>query len=129
MSRSTCLAHPLLIVVGCTDPVLRGYCMERAAAAYPIALINPKPPTWQQDLVVDHEVADPRDPQAVIAAGHALAERHTIAGVLSRDEYALVPTAHLTARLGLPGALGQPPDQPTPSAPAGPAVATNGPRR
>ncbi|MFE7124913.1 ATP-grasp domain-containing protein [Streptomyces sp. NPDC057617] len=103
MSRSTLVADPVLIVVGGTDPVLRGYCMEQAAAAYPVALIDAKPPTWQQDLVVDHEVADPRDSASVIAAGLALAERHTIAGVLTWDEYALVATAHLTARLGLPG--------------------------
>ncbi|MFE4826761.1 ATP-grasp domain-containing protein [Streptomyces sp. NPDC056672] len=103
MSQSTLVADPVLIVVGGTDPVLRGYCMERAAAAYPVALIDAKPPTWQHDLVADHEVADPRDPASVIAAGLALAERHTIAGVLTWDEYALVPTAHLATRLGLPG--------------------------
>ncbi|SCF77910.1 MULTISPECIES: hypothetical protein [unclassified Streptomyces] len=68
MSRSTFVADPVLIVIGGTDPVLRGYCMERVAAAYPVALIDAKPPTWQQDLVVDHEVADPRDPTSVIAA-------------------------------------------------------------
>ncbi|MFG3289821.1 acetyl-CoA carboxylase biotin carboxylase subunit family protein [Streptomyces sp. NPDC048179] len=100
MSRST---RPLLIVVGGTDPVYRGYCVEQAATAYPIGLIDTKPPTWQQDLVVDHEVADTHDPAAVVAAGLALAERHPIAGVVTWDEYALVPTAELVARLGLPG--------------------------
>jgi biotin carboxylase len=86
MSRST---RPLLI--------------EQAAAAYSIALIDTKPPTWQQHLVVDHEVADTHDPAAVVAAGLALAARHLIAGVVTWDEYTLVPTAELTARLGLPG--------------------------
>jgi biotin carboxylase len=100
MSRST---RPLLVVVGGTDPVYRGYCLEQAAAAYPIALIDTKPPSWQQHLVVDHEVADTHDPAAVVAAGLALAERHTIAGVVTWDEYCLVPTAQLVARLGLPG--------------------------
>ncbi|MET9086095.1 ATP-grasp domain-containing protein [Streptomyces sp. NPDC004237] len=100
MSRST---RPLLIVVGGTDPVYRGYCVEQAATASPIGLIDTKPPTWQQDLVVDHEVADTHDPAAVVAAGLALAERHPIAGVVTWDEYALVPTAELVAHLGLPG--------------------------
>jgi biotin carboxylase len=100
MSRST---SPLLIVVGGTDPAYRAYCLEQAAAAYDIALIDTKPPTWQQHLVVDHQVADTHDPAAVVAAGLALAERHAIAGVVTWDEYCLVPTAHLVARLGLPG--------------------------
>lgn len=100
MSRST---SPLLIVVGGTDPVYRGYCLEQAAAAYPIALIDTKPPTWKSHLVVDHEVADTHDPAAAVAAGLALAERHPIAGVVTWDEYCLVPAAQLVARLGLPG--------------------------
>ncbi|MFE3737781.1 acetyl-CoA carboxylase biotin carboxylase subunit family protein [Streptomyces sp. NPDC059134] len=99
MSRST---RPLLIIVGGTDPVLRGYCIEQAAA-YPIALIDTKPPSWQQHLVVDHEVADTHDPEAVVAAGLALAARHCIAGVVTWDEYTLVPTAELAARLNVPG--------------------------
>lgn len=100
MSRSP---RPLMIVVGGTDPVYRGYCIEQAAASYPIALIDAKPPSWQQHLVADHEVADTHDPAAVVAAGLALAERHAIAGVVTWDEYSLVPTAKLAARLGLPG--------------------------
>ncbi|NEA56585.1 ATP-grasp domain-containing protein [Streptomyces sp. SID13666] len=100
MSRSSL---PVLIIVGGTDPVFRRYCVEQAAAAYPIVLIDAKPPTWPQGLVVDHEIADIRDPAAVIAAGLALAERHAIAGVVTWDEYALVPTAELVACLGLPG--------------------------
>ncbi|MFI1369886.1 acetyl-CoA carboxylase biotin carboxylase subunit family protein [Streptomyces griseochromogenes] len=100
MSRST---RPLLIVVGGTDPVYRGYCVKQAAAAYPIALIDSKPPSWQQHLVVDHEVADTHDPAAVVAAGLALAARHPIAGVVTWDEYTLVPSAELAARLGVPG--------------------------
>jgi biotin carboxylase len=100
VSRST---RPVLIVVGGTDPVYRGYCVEQVAAAYPIALIDTKPPSWQQHLVVDHEVADTHDSQAVVAAGLALAERHAIAGVVTWDEYTLVPTAELVTRLGLPG--------------------------
>jgi biotin carboxylase len=92
-----------LIVVGGTDADYRAYGMQSAADRYPVVLIDAKPPSWQQDLVVDHEVADTRDPAAVTAAGLALAERHTIAGVVTWDEYALVPAAVLTARLGLPG--------------------------
>ena len=100
MSRST---RPLLIVVGGTDAVYRGYCVEQAAAAHPIALIDTKAPGWLDHLVVDHEVADTHDSAAVVAAGLALAARHPIAGVVTWDEYALVPAAELTARLGLVG--------------------------
>ncbi|GGR35171.1 ATP-grasp domain-containing protein [Streptomyces roseolus] len=100
MSRST---RPLLIIVGGTDAVYRGYCVERAAAAYPIALIDTKPPSVPGYPVVDHEVADTRDPQAVVAAGLALAARHPVAGVVTWDEYALVPAAELAARLAVPG--------------------------
>ncbi|MEU9200394.1 ATP-grasp domain-containing protein [Streptomyces sp. DT224] len=100
MFRST---RPLLIVVGGSDPVYRGYCVEQAAAAYPIAVIDTKPPSWQQHLVVDHEVADTHDPDAVVAAGLALAARHPILGVVTWDEYTLVPAAELAARLCLPG--------------------------
>ncbi|WP_435190995.1 ATP-grasp domain-containing protein [Streptomyces sp. bgisy126] len=100
MSRS---ARPLLVVVGGADPVYRGYCFEQAAAAYPLALIDSKPPSGVRHLVVDHEVADTQDPQAVVAAGLALAERHPIAGVVTWDEYALVPAAALAARLGVAG--------------------------
>lgn len=98
----------------------RGYCLEQAAAAYDIALIDTKPPTWQQHLVIDYEVADTRDPASVTAAGLALAERHAIAGVVTWDEYALVPTAALAARLGVPGstvaAMPRPPPPRTASA-------------
>ncbi|MCX4398857.1 MULTISPECIES: acetyl-CoA carboxylase biotin carboxylase subunit family protein [unclassified Streptomyces] len=100
MSRS---ARPLLIVVGGTDLAYRGYCVGRVAAAYPIALIDTKPPSEQQHLVVDHEVAATHDPAAVVAAGLALAARHPVAGVVTWDEYALVPAAELAARLGVPG--------------------------
>ena len=97
------MSTPTLIVVGGTDADYRAYCMQSAADRYPVVLIDAKPPSWQQGLVVDHEVADTRDPAAVTAAGLALAERHTIAGVVTWDEYALVPAAALAARLGLPG--------------------------
>ncbi|WP_329612526.1 ATP-grasp domain-containing protein [Streptomyces brevispora] len=100
MSRFT---RPLLIVVGGTDLTYRGYCVERVAAGYPIALIDTKLPSGQQHLVVDHEIAATHDPAAVVAAGLALAARHPVAGVVTWDEYALVPTAELAARLGVPG--------------------------
>ncbi|MFJ6101883.1 acetyl-CoA carboxylase biotin carboxylase subunit family protein [Streptomyces sp. NPDC092359] len=100
MSRSV---PPLLIIVGGTDAAYRGYCVERAAAVYPIALIDTKPPSGSGYPVVDHEVADTRDPQAVVAAGLALAARHPVAGVVTWDEYALVPTAELASRLKVPG--------------------------
>jgi biotin carboxylase len=99
MSRST---RPLLIVVGGSDPVYRAYCLAQAAAGYPIALIDTQPPTAQH-LVLDHEVADTHDPAAVVTAGLSLAQRHTIAGVVTWDEYCLLPTAALADRLGLPG--------------------------
>ncbi|MFD7070599.1 ATP-grasp domain-containing protein [Streptomyces sp. NPDC059913] len=101
MSDST--PFPLLIVVGGTDLAYRGYCFERVADTYSIALIDTKPPSGLAHLVADHEVADTHDPAAVVAAGLALAARQPVAGVVTWDEYALVPTAELATRLGLPG--------------------------
>ncbi|MER6500177.1 ATP-grasp domain-containing protein [Streptomyces sp. NPDC001455] len=74
------------------------------AAAYKVVIVTDARPTWHIPLVVDWEVADLSDPSAVIAAGRALAERHDVAGVLTWDEYQLVPTARLAQILGLPGA-------------------------
>jgi biotin carboxylase len=95
---------PVLIVVGGTDPVYRGYCVEAAAAEHRLVLIDNVAPTGMlADLVADHEVADIREPAQIIAAGLALAMRHDIAGVLTWEEYALVPTAALAERLGVRG--------------------------
>ncbi|WP_406162254.1 hypothetical protein OG298_37205 [Streptomyces sp. NBC_01005] len=55
----SCSTRPLLIVVGGTDLAYRGFCVERVATAYPIALIDTKPPSGQRHLVVDHEVPPP----------------------------------------------------------------------
>ncbi|KPI02889.1 hypothetical protein OK074_5039 [Actinobacteria bacterium OK074] len=78
----------------------RGYCLEQVAAAYDVVLISPSAPSWERMFIVDHESADPADPQQLIAAGRALARRHPIAGVLTWTEWHLVPTALLTEALG-----------------------------
>lgn len=98
MSRSD-----VLLVVNSGDRAYRGYCLERVAAAYPVVLINPSSLTWQRPLVDDHVIADPTNPLALRAAARLLAERHTITGVLTWDEYLLGPVAALAAELGLPG--------------------------
>jgi biotin carboxylase len=103
MSTSSFRASAL-VVVGGTDPVYRGYCMEAAAAEHRLVLIDTAPPTGLiAGLVADHEVADTHDAGQVVAAGLALAARHDIAGVLTWDEYALVPAAALAERLGVRG--------------------------
>ncbi|MEU7634002.1 ATP-grasp domain-containing protein [Nocardia sp. NPDC049220] len=96
-------AQSLIIIVGGSDQLYREYSHEWIAAAYSIAVITAEPPTWQRRLIVDHEVADTRDSDSVRAAGRSLALRHRIAGVLTWDEFALIPTAALAADLGLSG--------------------------
>ncbi|MET8557125.1 ATP-grasp domain-containing protein [Streptomyces sp. NPDC004959] len=97
-------ALPVLVIVGGTDETYRGYCWESAAAEHDVVVIDAVSPAGLVgDLVVDHEIADPRDTDAVVAAGLALAARHEIGGVLTWDEYALLPAAALTERLGLRG--------------------------
>lgn len=98
------LSRPVLVIVGGTNPIYRGYCMQSAAADHRLVLIDSTAPRGPVDeLVTDHEVADVQDVEAVVAAGLALAERHEIAGVLTWNEYSLVPAAALTERLGLRG--------------------------
>ncbi|MGW3835911.1 ATP-grasp domain-containing protein [Streptomyces microflavus] len=92
-----------VLVVSSGDEVYRRYCLEQVAAAYRIVLVSGTPPTWQDQLVADWEAAEMSDPDAVVTAGRALAARHDVAGVLTWDEYQLVPTARLARLLGLPG--------------------------
>lgn len=93
---------PTILVVGARDQFTREFCLEWAARDYRIALVDAEV-TWQRPLIIDHELADIRDPLAVRAAGRALAARHRIVGVLTWDEYALVPAAALAADLRCPG--------------------------
>ncbi|MBA5224584.1 ATP-grasp domain-containing protein [Streptomyces griseoaurantiacus] len=96
--------RPVLAVVSGGDPAYRGYCLEAVAADNRLVLIDSTaPPGFVHDLVVDYELADVQDTEAVVRAGLALAERHEIAGVLTWNEYSLVPAAALAERLGLPG--------------------------
>ncbi|MCX5303130.1 ATP-grasp domain-containing protein [Streptomyces sp. NBC_00160] len=93
--------RPVLLVVAPGDSVYRGYCLEQVAAVYDVVVITPVPITWEEPHVVDHEAADPHNPDALLAAGEALADRHTIAGVLTWSEVLLVATAHLAEALGV----------------------------
>lgn len=104
-SRSNCLSSSsrTVLVVSSGDEVYRRYCLEQVAAAYRIVLVSGARPTWQNELVADWEIADMSDPDAVITAGGILAARHDVVGVLTWDEYQLVPAAHLARLLGLPG--------------------------
>ncbi|MFB6991364.1 acetyl-CoA carboxylase biotin carboxylase subunit family protein [Streptomyces sp. NPDC056178] len=93
---------PVVLIVAPTDALYRGYCLESVAAAYNVVTITPEPLTWEQPYVIDHEVADLYDEETVLAAGEALARRHSIAGVMTWNELMLVDTARLARRLGLP---------------------------
>ncbi|MDX3024888.1 ATP-grasp domain-containing protein [Streptomyces acidiscabies] len=93
--------RPVVLVVSPGDETYRGYCLEQVAAAYDVVLLSAAEPTWETPFIVDHAVADPADPVALLAAGRALAERHDLAGVLTWDEWNLVPTARLARALGL----------------------------
>ncbi|MGW5868295.1 ATP-grasp domain-containing protein [Streptomyces sp. NPDC055239] len=95
-------ARPLALVVSAGDETLRGYCLEQVAAAYDVVLLTAAEPSWERPFIVDHAVVDLTDPAALLAGGRALAERHDLDGVVTWDEYLLVPTARLARALDLP---------------------------
>lgn len=95
-------ARPLVLVVSPGDETYRGYCLEQVAAAYDVVLLTGTEPTWEQQFVTDHAVADLADLTALVASGRALAARHELAGVVTWDEWNLIPTAHLADAIGLP---------------------------
>ncbi|MFE9725991.1 ATP-grasp domain-containing protein [Streptomyces sp. NPDC005794] len=95
-------ARPLVLLVSPGDETYRGYCLEQVAAAYDVVLLTGTEPSWERPFIVDHAVADLTDPAALLAGGRALAERHDLAGVVTWDEWHLVPTARLARALGLP---------------------------
>ncbi|WP_374225170.1 acetyl-CoA carboxylase biotin carboxylase subunit family protein [Streptomyces sp. ISL-98] len=95
-------ARPLVLVVSPGDETYRGYCLEQVAAAYDVVLLTGTEPSWEKPYIVDHAVAKLNDVPALLAAGRALAARHNLAGVVTWDEWHLVPTARLARALGLP---------------------------
>lgn len=94
-------ARPLVLVVSPGDETYRGYCLEQVAAAYDVVLLTGAEASWEKPFIVDHAVVDLSDPAALLAGGRALAERHDLAGVVTWDEWNLVPTARLARALGL----------------------------
>ncbi|WP_420709808.1 MULTISPECIES: ATP-grasp domain-containing protein [unclassified Streptomyces] len=65
-------------------------------------LLTSTEPSWEKPHITDHAVVDLSDPAALPAAGRALAGRHDLAGVITWDEWSVVPTARLARQLGLP---------------------------
>lgn len=94
-------ARPLVLVVSPGDETYRGYCLEQVAAAYDVVLLTGAEPSWEKPFIVDHAVVDLTDPAEMLAGGRVLAERHDLAGVVTWDEWHLVPTARLARALGL----------------------------
>ncbi|MHA5048853.1 ATP-grasp domain-containing protein [Streptomyces sp. SD15] len=94
-------ARPLVLIVSPGDEPYRGYCLEQVAAAYDVVLLTGTEPSWEKPFIVDRTVVDLSDPAALLAGGRALAERHDLAGVVTWDEWHLVPTARLARALGL----------------------------
>lgn len=95
-------ARPLVLVVSPGDETYRGYCLEQVAAAYDVVLLTGTEPSWETPYIVDHAVVDLHDATALLAAGRALAARHELAGIVTWDEWNLVPAARLARALGLP---------------------------
>ncbi|MER7684498.1 ATP-grasp domain-containing protein [Streptomyces sp. NPDC097610] len=94
-------ARPLVLVVSPGDETYRGYCLEQVAAEYDVVLLTGTELSWEKPFIVDHTVVNLSDPAALLAGGRALAERHDLAGVVTWDEWHLVPTARLARALGL----------------------------
>ncbi|MET9567449.1 ATP-grasp domain-containing protein [Streptomyces tauricus] len=95
-------ARPRVLVVSPGDETYRGYCLERVATAYDIVLLTGTEPSWEKAHIVDHAVVDLHNTDALLAASQALANRHDLAGVLTWDEWLLLPTARLARSLDLP---------------------------
>ncbi|MFE2426892.1 ATP-grasp domain-containing protein [Streptomyces sp. NPDC059373] len=93
----------VLLIAGSSERAYREYGLAQIAEHFPIVLINPTEPTWQLPYLTDHAVADTRDTDQLLAAARDLATHYRINGVLTWDEYAVLPAAELTAALGLPG--------------------------
>ncbi|WP_327669499.1 MULTISPECIES: ATP-grasp domain-containing protein [unclassified Streptomyces] len=94
-------ARPLALVVSPGDETYRGYCLEQVATAYDVVLLTGVEPSWEKPFIVDHAVVDLSDSAALLAGGQVLAERHDLAGVVTWDEWHLVPTARLACALRL----------------------------
>ncbi|MFB7645685.1 ATP-grasp domain-containing protein [Streptomyces sp. NPDC056084] len=94
-------ARSTVLVVSPGDETYRGYCLEQVAAAYDVVLLTGVEPSWEKPFTVDHAVVDLSDPAALLAGGRGLAQRHDLAGVMTWDEWHLVPTARLARALGL----------------------------
>lgn len=95
-------ARPVVLVVSPGDETYRSYCLEQVAAAYDVVLLTGTETSWERPYIVDHVVVDLHDDAGLLAAGRVLAARHELAGVVTWDEWALVPTARLARGLGLP---------------------------
>lgn len=96
-------SRPTVLLTTLGDFRYRGFCLQQVAAAYDVVVVDSVLPTLEhQPYISDFEVADIHDEQSLLAAGRALAERHTLAGVMTWTEWTLVPTAMLAERLGLP---------------------------
>ncbi|GAA2672645.1 ATP-grasp domain-containing protein [Streptomyces aculeolatus] len=97
-------ARPVLLIVAADRDAqaYRGWCLKNIAAHYDVVLISEAEAMWQRPWIIDAEVADPADEEALLAAGRALRRRHPVAGVMTWTEWYLVPTAHLARSLNLP---------------------------
>ncbi|MFJ1742499.1 ATP-grasp domain-containing protein [Streptomyces microflavus] len=101
-------SRPVCLIVASTAPdaaAYRGYVLASIAAAFDVVLIAAAAPTWERPHLIDFEIADPSDQEALTAAGKALAARHPVAGVMTWTEWHLVPAARLARDLGLPSNL------------------------
>ncbi|MGK4581703.1 ATP-grasp domain-containing protein [Kitasatospora sp. HPMI-4] len=93
----------VLLVLGSGDKAFSSYCLAAAATRSPLVLVAEAEPTWQLPYLRDHEVADLGDLEELRWAVARLADRHEIKGVVTWDEHALVPAAHIATDLAVPG--------------------------
>jgi len=99
---STAVTEALLLITTGPQSYWQ-HSLALMAAAQPVVLIAPTEPTWEKAYIADYEVADPMDLKALRVAAETLGRRHRLLGVLTWNEAALVPAAHLAADLDLPG--------------------------
>jgi biotin carboxylase len=97
---------PLLLVVGTGERRYREYLLASIAPRYRVHLLVGTEPGWERDYCQSWTVLDFRDTvgaDPMIAAAAAVAERESIAGVLSWDEARILQSAKVARSLALPG--------------------------
>ncbi|GGO60763.1 ATP-grasp domain-containing protein [Nonomuraea cavernae] len=94
---------PGLLLVGSGAQQYREYILAAVSRHFRVWLLDSDAPTWQLAHLEGATRLDVRDPQALQRAAREVMDRLPVAGVLTYDEWLVLPVARLARELGLPG--------------------------